>query len=165
MRTIYGMMMRPSSDSEGGYKKIYQSSEFYTEKDFLEEYRKHIIAMQHISECAKIFILENWEKVKDWTDLEVVIRDNKSKTLYYNHIPSQKDLSSLPPVRQNLFEKHEEAEAKNHNPVVSFDSVVLDTSDGDFSVTINGKQHLWINDEAIIVIANFIENKLKNDVR
>ena len=41
--------------------------------------------------------------------------------------------------------------------------MVLDPSDGDFSLTINGKEHWWIQDEAVIIIANYIENQLKSN--
>jgi D-tyrosyl-tRNA(Tyr) deacylase len=39
--------------------------------------------------------------------------------------------------------------------------VVLDPTDGDFSVTINGNEHWWIQDEAVIIIADYIEKQLK----
>jgi hypothetical protein len=42
--------------------------------------------------------------------------------------------------------------------------VILDPTDGDFSVTINGdKNHWWIHDEEVIVIANYIEETIKNE--
>jgi hypothetical protein len=44
-----------------------------------------------------------------------------------------------------------------HNPIVELNDVVLDPTDGDFSVTINGKEHWWIEDSAIIKIADYIE--------
>jgi hypothetical protein len=34
-------------------------------------------------------------------------------------------------------------------------------TDGDFSVTINGNEHWWIQDEAVIIIADYIEKQLK----
>ena len=52
---------------------------------------------------------------------------------------------------------------EKHNPVKSIDRVVLDPSDGDFSLTINGKEHWWIQDEAVIIIADYIENQLKSN--
>ena len=41
--------------------------------------------------------------------------------------------------------------------------MVLDPTDGDFSITINGKEHWWIQDEAVIIIADYIEKKLKKE--
>ena len=42
-------------------------------------------------------------------------------------------------------------------PVESVTEPVLDPSDGDFSITINGRDHMWINDEAVVIIADYIE--------
>ena len=50
-----------------------------------------------------------------------------------------------------------------HNPIVSFDSAVLDTTDGDFSVKINGQDFYWIDDKPIIEIADYIEEQLKKE--
>jgi hypothetical protein len=47
--------------------------------------------------------------------------------------------------------------------IVSLTGVVLDPTDGDFSLTVNGKNHLWIDDESVIVIADYIEKSLKED--
>jgi hypothetical protein len=61
----------------------------------------------------------------------------------------------------DMFFKFDKAIKRNQNPVVTIDEVVLDPTDGDFSVTINGHQHWWIQDEAIIIIADYIEKQLK----
>jgi hypothetical protein len=45
--------------------------------------------------------------------------------------------------------------------VSTFDEAVYDWTDGDFSVTLNGKSYLWITSESIIEIADYIETKLK----
>ena len=61
-----------------------------------------------------------------------------------------------------MFARVDKRNKLRHNPVHTVDNIVLDPSDGDFSVTINGGQeHLWIQDEAVIVIANYIETQLK----
>lgn len=38
--------------------------------------------------------------------------------------------------------------------------MVLDHSDGDFSVCINGHWHNWINDDSIVMIADYVEKEL-----
>ena len=64
---------------------------------------------------------------------------------------------------QKLFDEMEERAKAKHNPIVSFDSAVLDTSDGDFSVKINGQDFYWIDEQPIIEIADYIEEQLKTD--
>ena len=59
------------------------------------------------------------------------------------------------------MDRIEEENKARHNPIVTFDKAVLDTSDGDFSVVINGQDFYWINDYPIIKIADYIENELK----
>ena len=60
-----------------------------------------------------------------------------------------------------LIDEIEETNKKKHNPIVTFDQAVLDTSDGDFSVKINGQDFYWITDRPIIEIADYIEQQLK----
>ena len=160
------MIFRPCASSIEENEKIWQSSEFYTAANFQTEYRKHIIAMQHVAECAKIFILKNWEAVKDWSKLNIVITDNSgSPTEYYNHVPRErvkrKRNEKMTGI-DKLFARMDRDDAKKHNPITEITKVFLDPSDGDFSLTINGKDHLWINNESIILIANYIEEQLKS---
>jgi hypothetical protein len=162
MSQIHGMMMYPCSLNEEDHEKTWKQSDFYTEKDFMEEYRKHMVAMQHVAECAKIYILKNWESVKDWKDLNVIIRDNSGKdTEYFNHKKEERTRKGSK-VWEEMLKRIEERDKEKHNPITSLTRVVLDTTDGDFSLTINGKDHLWINDESVIVIADFIEKTLSN---
>jgi hypothetical protein len=149
----------------------------------MDEYRKHMAGMSHVAECAKIYIYKNWEKVQDWSALEVIVIHGPTgeATEYYNHehyLSLQEDRKKkreerakkrgLDKVSKNsiisdIFEEMERGRKEKHNPVKSIDRVVLDPSDGDFSLTINGKEHWWIQDEAVIIIANYIENQLKSN--
>ena len=163
MRQIYGMVMRPCSTTEEGNEEVWKSSEFYTEKNFMDEYRKHMIGMEHVAECAKIYILKNWEKIEDWTGLDVTILDNTGKkTEYFNYRPLNEKIDEK---RSNsgfvkILREMNELDKKKHRPIKRIKDVVLDPTDGDFSLTINRKNHLWIDNDSVIVIANFIETKL-----
>jgi hypothetical protein len=117
-----------------------------------------------VAGCAKIYILNNYQRITDWTDLEVVI-SGKGKTFdYYNykerkrrgrahHSEDQKDFD-------NIFDRLDQENKLRHNPVTSVTDAVLDTSDGDFSITINGNEHWWLKDDEVIIIADFIEKTL-----
>ena len=157
MIQTFGMLMRPCSAIEAENETIWKSSEFYTEANFYSEYSKHIIAMQHIAECAKIYITKKWAEVSDWKYLNVVIQDNSgTKTEYFNYIPRNKHTTTKSSVRERM----EADRAKRHNPISTITDVVLDPTDGDFSLTINGKCHLWIDNESVIIIAAYIEKTL-----
>ena len=74
---------------------------------------------------------------------------------------------ALPCIKQRIDYTHrvdDEMDKERHNPIREFNSVVLDPTDGDFSITVNGnEEHWWIQDKAIIIIADFIEQKLKKN--
>lgn len=171
--------------TEEEFEAAYKNSVFYVEGDYMNEYRKHIAAMSHIASMAKVYILKNWKSVTDWSDLDVKITHGPTGevTEYYNHEKAlqreaerkklneerekERIAKGLKPLKEDsyfrkYFKKMLEEDAARHNPILEFTEVVLDPTDGDFSVTINGdKQHWWIHDEEIIIIADYIEQQLK----
>ena len=180
---IYGELFSPCFMTEKEYEDAYKNSIFYVEKDFMSEYRKHLAALPHVASVAKSYILNNWKKITNWDNLDVIIIHGPTGewTEYYNN---EKDLPPLEeeepseakkkflslvskekPKRNSIserFQKKWDKENKlRHNPIKTIDDVVLDPTDGDFSITVNGKEHWWIQDEAIIIIADYIENQLK----
>jgi hypothetical protein len=164
---IYGMTMYPCSSSLEENEKTWKGSSFYTDKEFMESYRSHLIAMQHIAVCAKIYVEKKWKDVKDWSNLNITISYNSdTETEYYNHIPkirnnSESNKSKHSDAFDKILSRIDKEDALKHNPIVNITDVVLDPTDGDFSLTINGKDHLWIDDESIIIIADYIEGQLK----
>lgn len=175
-------MLRRVFLEEGEYKKHWQSSIFWVEGDYMKEYHKYQEAMHHIAEFAKMFIIENYEKVKDWSELDIKLRHGLDGTVvkFYNHYkkpvppkePNERMKKFLALVSkeeprkksdsyQKLIDEIEETNKKKHNPIVTFDQAILDTSDGDFSVKINGQDFYWITDRPIIEIADYIEQQLK----
>lgn len=73
---IYGIMMRPCSATQEANEKIMQGTDYSVTENFYKAYTNHKAAMQIVAECAKIYILKNYQQVKDWSDLEVVMEDN-----------------------------------------------------------------------------------------
>ena len=157
---IFGLVFRPASMTLAQNARAMHSSVHSVTDGFMDAYREHKAAMQIVAECAKIYIHKNYRKV-DWSELEVVVEDNSGKpTKYYNYHPHEKRKSKSD-VISRLMERIERDNKKRNNPVVSFHDVVLDPTDGDLSVTINGKDHLWLSDDTVIVIANYIEQQKK----
>lgn len=160
-KKIYGILMRPCSTSLEDNKKTMHSSRHSVKKNFMMKYRDHMAAMQIIAECAKCYIMDNYQKITDWPLLDIIINDNSgTETTYYNY--TQQNTNYKSPILSKLMKSIDTKNKKKHNPVVSLTECVLDPTDGDFSVTINGKQHLWLDDESVIEIADFIETTLKN---
>lgn len=180
---IHGELFLPCFMTEKEYEDAYKNSIFYVEKDFMSEYRKHLAALPHVASVAKSYILNNWKKITNWDNLDVIIIHGPTGewTEYYNN---EKDLPPLEeeepseakkkflslvskekPERNSIFERFQKKWDKEnklrHNPIKTIDDVVLDPTDGDFSITVNGKEHWWIQDEAVIIIADYIENQLK----
>jgi len=157
---IHGIIMRPCATTEEDYDNIYQTTEFYTQSGFMAQYQKHLAALDITAECAKIYLVKNWELVKDWSGLEVKITDNTNKTTeYFIYKPAAGWNTNLEAIRR-MVEDMDKLNIKKHNPVETVTGVVLDPSDGDFSLTINGHDHLWIDDESVIIIAEYVENQL-----
>jgi len=159
---IHGSIMRPCFMTEEEFEEGYKKSIFYVDKEFKSEYEKHISAMDHIADIAKIYIYKNWKLVKDWTDLEVVvIHGPTGESTYYYSYKEKIRKRNYTGLASDIFMKFDRERKRKQNPVVAMNSVVLDPTDGDFSVTINGKEHWWIQNEAVIVIADYIEKQLK----
>lgn len=143
------------------FENCYKSSPFYVEKDYMQEYRKHMAAMDHIANMAKSYILNNWKKVEDWSGLDVKIRaGNTGKVTHYYKYEDKGGWNIRNEKVTEVFERWAREEEANQNPILVFNDVVLDPTDGDFSVTINDTEHWWIDDESIIIIADYIETEL-----
>lgn len=163
MSNIPGELFRSCFPTTEEFENSYKSSMFYVDKNYLQEYRKHMVAMDHIANMAKSYILNNWQKVEDWSDLDVKIHaGNTGKvTHYYKYVDKGKWNIRNAEIAE-MFEEMEKEEEANQNPIRVFNEVVLDPTDGDFSLTINDTEHWWINDDAIITIADYIELQLNS---
>jgi len=162
---IHGSIFSPCFMTEEEFENGYKNSIFYVDKDFKKEYESHIAAMGHISNIAKSYILNNWERVKDWSDLEVVVNHGPTgeRTYYYSYKEKIRKKEYGSGMISDLLIKSDQKRKRNKNPVLTINEVVLDPTDGDFSITINGKQHWWIQDEAIIIIADYIEKQIAKE--
>lgn len=180
--------MVPSADGIEGYRNNYMRSGSFTETEFESFYRKHLGAARVVIESAKIYAAMHWQEVKDWSGLDVTVYDNKkTKTHYYSYkerkpitrvskksIPRADGKKPITDVIKSeskhfdrLLAELERKEKAGHNPVLGVVDVCLDPSDGDFSIRIKsnkypakGHYHLWINGEAIVTIAQYIESQI-----
>ena len=158
MGQIFGELFTPV------FTEGYRRSRIFVDNEFYSEYQKHIAALENIGACAKLFVLNNWDKIEDWSKLNITIHDNtQTSTHYYNHTSSDRKNWGKNTGVQEMLIKKEERRARKHNPIISLTDIVLDPSDGDFSLKINGNDHLWIDDESVVIIADYIEKNLNTN--
>lgn len=162
---IFGENITPCFITEEDFENSYKQSVFYIEKDYMQEYQKYITAMSHVANIAKVYILKNWQKVSDWKDLNVTITHGPTgkTTTYYNYTPHVNRRKGSSKTWDEIMNQIDVENKEKHNPLFEVNRVVLDPTDGDFSITVNGDQeHWWIGDEEVIIIADYIECYLKN---
>ena len=161
MKNIHGNLLRTCYMDLDSFERGAKSGVFHVESNFKEEYRKHLIALEQVATSAKAYLIKNWEKVQDWSNLNIIIKDNsKKKTEYYNHTPDTL-YEGASDLEKKFHDIMNEVGEKKHNPINSLGKVVLDTTDGDFSLTINGNDHLWISDDSVIALAAYVEQQLE----
>ncbi len=159
MTQVKGIISFPSLQTLTEYQKLCPSSIKSVDSNFLNSYKGLKIKMECISSLAKYYIIDNWNSVKNWNNLEIEILDKSGiRMKYYN-----KNLHLFPELRlfNTLYptlpiDKFEELD----NPIISFENVLLNV-DGDLSVDINGTHHSWIDHESVVVIADYIESSIK----
>jgi hypothetical protein len=153
---LYGLIMRPMSATLEENEQTMRCSEYWTETDFREKYQQHLVALDLMAESAKIYVLKNYQQVKDWSGLALEVRDRTGQTFkYYQY--RDKGWNKMIKGVQRMLQKRKEQE----NPVICLSDAVLDPTDGDFSVTINNTRHEMVDDVSLVLLADYIEKQLK----
>ena len=138
----------PCFTEEAHYKEYYNKIVLSTDLSLSEHYFELEKQKFLIAEKAKIFIMENYESVKDWSNLEISIMCNH-KGYYENYIPEKRAQTKFGTFIVNRIA----------NPIETI-SFVLDYSDGDLSVTVNNREFWRIEANTVIDICNYIEKQL-----
>lgn len=142
------------------YRSSWAEQDYAVSSGFMAAQHLHLAALYTIVSCAKVYIMDNWQRVEDWSALSVKITDNTSETFYYYKYEPGPEITGTG-IIADTFRDFEEWNRDHQMPITLFSNPVLDPSDGDFSVTINDRDHLWIDDNAVIAIAHYIENQAK----
>lgn len=140
-------MFRPCFLDIESYTAAVKGSDKYVGGDFIGKYYDQLNYADFIADCAKLYILDHYSNVVDWSNLSVNIKCKQGKFRFHNHEKAEGRW-------QKIF--------GDPNPVITLTDVVLDPTDGDFSLTINGKELWWINNESIVTIASYIETTLED---
>jgi len=137
--------------------------EYKLEHDFQNKYETILNEARKLASNAKKYIIDNYKSITDWSSLAVTVIDGRgnNEVDYYNYdeCPIVAGFKSNESLDSTLIKWRKE----RHNPVVSLTNCILDEIDDDFSLTINGVEFWWIDDKAVIDIADYIVRKLYNN--
>ncbi len=176
------MLVDLSIGEEEKLRRLRESQE-YGKREFGKEYYQRQYEMSRIVEVAKIYILDNYEKIKYWDALHFNLYGYGGKDRIRLHFgmkdieskmrrkkkPRPKPKEGKRRLRRERFPSFAKAMKKLDDETIqvrSIERVVYDWTDGDFSIRVNGTWYNWINHrnpEAIIEIAHYIEENLKKE--
>lgn len=137
-----------------------RSTNEYSEMNFQDNNSKIWVAHNSLLAAAKIYIIDNYRKVSDYSDLHLMLRSGATGLKFYFGPKSGRGISKSSIIAEILKELDDQTIV-----IEKFDEAIYDWSDGDFSVVFNEVPYNWIDDESVINIASYIEEKLgKNEI-
>lgn len=138
----------------------------------LEETSTYLERANHVNDAmsllrteAKLYIVANCDKVSDWSSLYLSITngnniDNSNKLESFDYAPYEpKFYNKWINYSANIGVETSPHEYKDES-VKTVTDPVYDDFDGDFSITINGLEWWWIDYDAVMRLAIFIERSL-----
>ena len=149
-------MLVDLSKSENEVLDSIRNSEKYKNANFDENYVNLTAEIRRVVEAAKIYILDNYKKVKDYKELHLMLRCANHEGTQYFGKRSRKRKKGGSEIFNKLIAELDEKTIE----IKKFDEAVYDWTDGDFSVVFNGVSYNWIDSTSIIDIASHIERKL-----
>jgi hypothetical protein len=115
-----------------------------------------LAAAETVVSCAKSYIVKNADRVTDWSGLNIRLKSSNGEwDYYYKHTVVFIPKGDGPLDR--VLREFEEHCRDNEQQVREIDTITLDTSDGDLSITVNGKEYIAIGDREVIDLAAYIE--------
>lgn len=150
----------------------------YAAADFSENLSLLLSKTAVLIQSAKIYVLDNYKKVEDYSDLSLVLTagingetfhfgkkraDRKKIEREKSEVAKKLEAIAKPAKRNPRIEKFLRELDEKTTEIKTIDEVWYDWTDGDFSISINGSQYLWIDDRSIIKIADYINKKIKNN--
>jgi hypothetical protein len=150
-------MLVDISKGEEEVLSLIRGGQKYKEGDFETRYVEFSTEVRSVIEAAKIYILDNYEKVKDYKTLHLMMRCANHEGTQYFGTKSKRNGG-----QSKIFNKLIKELNDKTIEIKTFDKAVYDWTDGDFSVVFNGVSYNWIDGSSIIDIASHIERKLDN---
>jgi hypothetical protein len=150
-------MLVDLSKSEKEVIDSIRGTKSYSDRKFSDSYYELSRKISGVVEAAKIYILDNFRKIEDYSDLSLMLKcANHKGTVYIGKKETEETRKSKSGIIDKMLRELNEQTIE----ISSFDDAVYDWSDGDFSVKFNGIGYNWIDSYSIINIADYIEQKL-----
>ena len=151
-------MLVDISKGEEEVLSVIRGGKKYNEGNFEIRYIEFSSEVRTLVEAAKIYIIDNYKKVKDYKELHLMLRCANHEGTQYFGKRSRKSKGGSEIFNKLINELNDQT-----IEIKKFDAAVYDWTDGDFSVTFNGINYNWIDSNSIIDIAAHIERKIAND--
>lgn len=153
-------MLVDLSKSEQEVIHYIREGEYYKSESFMKNLFDLKGELNKLVETAKIYVLDNYQKVDDWSDLSLNLYHNKSEGKGKWFGPKKK--GSKKGKRSDTIDKILDEIDRETTQIESLTDCVYDWTDGDFSLKINGVDYLWIDGTSIVSIAQYIQDFLNN---
>lgn len=155
-------MLVDLSKSENEVLDSIRKTEKYKRREFEINYIELTSELYKLIESAKIYILDNYKRIEDYSELNLMLRcANHERTCYFGKKSNRKRLKSGK-NKGRAFDRIIKELDDHTIEIKTFDQAVYDWTDGDFSVVFNNISYNWIDNNSIIDIASHIEKNIKN---
>ena len=151
-------MDKDLAEAEARVLNYIRTTKEYSEMNFQDNNSKIWVAHNSLIAAAKIYIIDNYKLIDDYTDLDLILRSGATGGRFYFGPKRNREVSRSKELTRIL------KELDNQTILIeSFDEAIYDWTDGDFSVVFNGESYNWIDDDSVISIASYIEKKLEEN--
>lgn len=130
---------------------------------FLQQFNKLHAQEGKLLNEAKHYIVENYEKITDWSELSLEIKngnniDNSNKLAEFTYTPFKNStyLKKLSKHYNSFYVDYDVSD----DSVKTITDVVLDETDGDLSITVNGLEWWWIDKQTVMLLTIYIQRAL-----
>lgn len=151
-------MLVDLSKSEQEVMDNIRGMEYYRSSSFMKNLFDLKGELNKLVEAAKIYVLDNYQKVDDWSDLGLNLYHNKSEGKGKWFGPKKK--GSKKGKRSDTIDRIFIEIEEQTTQIESLNDCVYDWTDGDFSLKINGVDYLWIDGTSVVSIAQYIQDFL-----
>jgi hypothetical protein len=134
--------------------------ESYKSESFLADMFDLKGKMNRLISAAKIYVLDNYQKVDNWSDLSLDLYHNKSEGRGKWFGPKRDRSKQRKRRGSDIMDRMLRGIDEKTTQIDSLTYCVYDWTDGDFSLKINGVDYLWIDGASVISIAQHIQDVL-----
>jgi hypothetical protein len=153
-------MLVDLSKSEQEVMDSIRKMESYKSESFMRDMFDLKGKQNRLISAAKVYVLDNYQKVDDWSGLSLELYHNKSEGGGKWFGPKREKSKTRNGKRSDVIDKIFEDIDAAITQIETLNDCVYDWTDGDFSLTINGIDYLWIDGVSVISIAQYIQDFL-----